>query len=226
MNIAHQGGIFFRRTIQWIGYYCLTLWCLLFSAPLLAAEIPWSNTPYSHFSNNEPLPSVLQSLMSSQNIPVHVSDQIEQTVSLRYTQVAAKEIFKDLVATHHLNWYFDGQMLYVYTANETHTATLQLKHLSVRDFAATAKRLGLVDPRFPWTTSSREQLIYFVGPQRYVDQIFELARAVDRPGKHPTAPVAYRWKDTKGQIHLSSFPPQETTVEFATIDLETFYTEK
>lgn len=192
----------------------------------ISAEIDWRPGTYSHFSNNESLGSVIESLLATQGIPVRVSDKITQKVSLRQVDVQPRDMFYNLVKTYQLNWFYDGQLLFVYHGDDVLTATLKLNHLSIPEFMMSARKLNLLDSRFPWTTSNKEQLIYFSGPEEYIDKVFELARAIDNTEKSRSTGVAYRWKDKSGRINLSSFPPEDTGTEFATIDLNSFYSDR
>lgn len=179
-----------------------------------AAELIWPTTPYSHFSNQEPLRDVLQSLAANQGIPIVVSKKIQDTVSITFEKLEPTVIFQRLIDAYNLTWYYDGHVLYVYRLDEMQTKTIKLNHLSVRSFKKSLQQLEILDERFSFRSIDRQGLIYLSGPSRLIELTLEMAELLDTEvqQKTPTDPVrrntrVYKWKDKKGITHFSSAPP-------------------
>lgn len=185
---------------------------ILFSLLMLnaqAAELQWPATSYSHFSNQEPLGDVLQSLSSSQNIPVVVSKKIQDVISISFAELKPAVIFQRLVNAYNLTWYYDGHVLYVYRLDEMETKTIKLKSLSVASFKKSLRKLDILDERFSFRSIDRQGLIYLSGPKRYLELTAEMATHLDNDDTQPTmAAKVYKWKDKQGITHFSSAPPK------------------
>lgn len=181
-----------------------------------AAELSWPTTPYSHFSNQESLRDVLQSLAANQAIPIVVSEKIHDTVSVAFEEVQPALIFQQLVDAYNLTWYYDGHVLYVYGLDEMQTKTIKLKHLSVRSFKKSLRQLGILDERFSFRSIDHQGLIYLSGPTRLIELTLEMAELLDTEAPQATPADKggrntriYEWKDSKGITHFSSAPPRK-----------------
>jgi type II secretory pathway component GspD/PulD (secretin) len=174
-----------------------------------AAELQWPTTPYSHYSNQEPLSNVLESLSSSQGIPVVVSTKIQDVISISFAELEPAIIFKRLVDAYNLTWYYDGHVLYVYRLDEMQTKTIKLKSLSVKSFKKSLRELDILDERFSFRSIDHQGLIYLSGPKRFLELTAEMANHLDHNDGQPnmTAKV-YKWKDKQGITHFSSAPPK------------------
>ncbi len=186
---------------------------MIINNPVYALQVPWNAVPYSHFSDNEALSEVISALMTSQDVPVVVSQKIKSEVNLDFRYMQPKEFFNHLMSAYHLTWYYDGQMLYVYSMGEIHTGTVRLKHISVSDFSAELEKLGILDSRFSWRKAKNDQLVYFSGPERFISMVLEMSAVLDikvhKPRKRVIAqkPTVYRWKDKDGIIRFSTKRP-------------------
>lgn len=200
----------FRENILRSKWYCLSCVMLgmLWIGSAQSAVIPWKTKVYSHYSNNEELSDVVRSLMSSQSIPVVISDKVEEVVKVHFERHKPQAVLERLSDMYGLTWYYDGHVLFVYSAEEVITATLRLKNVSASEFTYSMKELGVFDSKFKWRMSERDGVIYFSGPERFVDLVMEMARVVDNTGKKPPSQFVYTWRDNEGQKHFSTNPPQ------------------
>lgn len=170
------------------------------------AELSWSPTVYSHYSNQEPLRDVLESLASSQSLPVVVSDNVQDVISVSFTEMLAGDIFERLISAYKLTWYFDGNAIYVYRIDEVQSSVIKLKSISPIQFQESLTRLGIFDPRFQWNVEEEYGLVYFSGPPRFVVLVNEMAKRLDI-GKPVNQNTVYTWVDQYGTTHYSSEPP-------------------
>lgn len=172
-----------------------------------AAELRWPDTIYSHYSNQEPLRDVLESMASSQAIPVVVSDKVQDVISVSFTELSPGEIFSRLMSAYKLTWYYDGNTLYVYRIDETQSAVIKLRSLTPLQFQTSLERLDMFDNRFRWNADQDQKLIYFSGPPRFVSLVNEMAKQLDTArARNPN--TVYTWVDRQGITHYSSAPPQ------------------
>lgn len=185
----------------------LTLVLTVAMSTSMAASIPWKTKSYSHFSDNEELSNVITSLMSSQSIPVVISEKVDELVKVHFEKYKPQKVLERLSDMYGLTWYYDGHVLFVYSAEEVVTATLRLKNVSASEFTLSLRELGVFDPKFKWRMSERDGVIYFSGPERFVNLVMEMAKVVDSSTKKPASQLVYTWRDQSGQINYSTDPP-------------------
>lgn len=180
------------------------LFSILLSSHLSAAQLPWSNKVYSHFSDQEPLESLLETLAASQNTQIVVSNKIEDVVSVHFKEKTAKVIFQELVKAHGLIWYYDGGVLYISKKSEIQAGSINLKYHTTKEFAQSLRQLGILDDHFYWVESAHDNTVYFKGPERFVSTVLKMSNVLD---KKPARPRIYKWIDKKGVPTFSSKMP-------------------
>ncbi len=178
---------------------------MLLSSHLSAAQLPWSNKIYSHFSDQEPLSTLLETLAASQNTQVTISKKIDDVVSVHFKKKTAKNIFKELVKAHGLIWYYDGGVLYISKRDETQTGSVNLKYHTTKEFAQSLRQLGILDDHFYWVESEHDNTVYFKGPERFVSTVLKMSKILD---KKPTKSRIYKWIDKNGVPNFSSKMPE------------------
>lgn len=177
---------------------------VIFSTSLSAAPLPWSNKVYSHFSDQEPLSSLLETLAASQNTQITVSKRIEDVVSVHFKKKTSKAIFDELVKAHGLIWYYDGGVLYISKKEEIQTGSINLKFQTTKEFAQSLRQLGVLDDHFYWVESERDNTVYFKGPERFVSSVLKMSKVLD---KKPAKARIYKWVDKNGVPSFSSKMP-------------------
>ncbi|MFM2319748.1 MAG: hypothetical protein RLZZ215_2369 [Pseudomonadota bacterium] len=189
----------------------LVVCLLLLTKAAWAAPLTWSQQAYSHFSDQEPLVDLLQTLASTQKVPVVLSPQIKDVVSLHYKQQLPELIFNNLVKTYGLIWFFDGEMLYVYKENEAQRGSVSLEKMTPQAFTTAMKRLNVLDSQYHWEVSEVDNMIYFTGPERFVSSVLDMAKMMDT--QKLERPQVYKWIDAKGQVNYSNERPKSTNAE-------------
>jgi len=180
------------------------LFSILFSIDLSAAQLPWNDKVYSHFSDQESLESLLETLAASQNTQISVSKKIDDVISLHFKEKTAKAIFEELVKAHGLIWYYDGGVLYISKKDETQTGSISLKYHTTKEFAQSLRQLGILDDHFYWMESAHDNTVYFKGPERFVSTVLKMSKVLD---KKPAKPRIYKWIDKNGVPTFSSSMP-------------------
>lgn len=180
------------------------------SLSLQAAPLPWAESEYAHYSNQEPIRDLLSALSASQKTPIVISKKVDSVVSAYFKTNSAKQIFDDIVKTYNLSWYYDGDTLYVYTKDEVETGSVALKYISPKDFTRSMKRLGILDDHFYWVASDVDKMIYFKGPERFVSSVLEMSKVLDKKtAKREITGEIYKWVDKRGVVNFGSKLPKE-----------------
>ncbi len=178
---------------------------LLMTSVVQAAQLDWSTKKYSHFSDQEPLSAMLQTLAATENTPIIVSPKVNEVVSMHYKLRPAREIFDDLVKTHGLIWFFDGETLFVYKEEEAQRGSVSLEKMSPREFTTALERLNVLDDQYHWEVSEIDNVIYFVGPERFVSSVLDMAKMLD--GQTSKRTQVFKWVDANGQVNYSNERP-------------------
>jgi type III secretion protein C len=171
---------------------------------VLAVQLPWSDKVYSHFSDQEPLESLLETLAASQNTQITVSKRVDDVVSVYFKKKTAKVIFEALVKAHGLIWYYDGGVLYISKKDEMQTGSVNLKYHTTKEFAQSLRQLGVLDDHFYWMESQHDNTVYFKGPEQFVSTVLKMSKVLD---KKPARPRIYKWIDKNGVPNFSSKMP-------------------
>lgn len=188
-----------------------------------AAPPSWSATPFSYYAVNDDIAEVLRGFAASQGIPVVVSDKIAGKINARFNQLPPEEFLQQLVTAYGLVWYYDGQVLYVYRADEMRSRIVKLNFYPVARFQKTLQQLGILDDRFTFKPVADEGIVFVSGPQPFLDRIEEMGKTLDAsfPVKATAqADAVYRWTDETGRVNYSSEPPPETARAIKTLAIE------
>ncbi|UOG93541.1 MAG: hypothetical protein L3K52_07385 [Candidatus Thiothrix sulfatifontis] len=178
---------------------------LLAGSTAVAAPVPWKSDNYSHFSDQEPLPELLKTLASLQDLPIVVSPKVKDVVSLHLQNRKPQEIFNELVKNYGLIWYYDKEALFVYKEEEVQSASVSMKKMSPQEFTNALKRLEVLEERFQWQVSEVDNIIYLTGPERFVSAVLDMAKVMDT--QDLARRQVYRWKDKAGVMNYSSEDP-------------------
>ncbi|MGD8834992.1 MAG: SH3 domain-containing protein [Desulfobacteraceae bacterium] len=156
-----------------IGCLCLSPW------PAKAAEIKWPKKKYNHISEEQPVDEFLRNFFSNMNMSVSISPKLaEHRVSGKF-EATTEKVFEQIAGAFSLIWYYDGQVVYIYPANEAKSKLLELRRLSVRNIEQKLDRMNIIDQRFPPKYHYNDKMIYVSGPEYYVSLIEETVRILE-----------------------------------------------
>ncbi|MGU9854992.1 secretin N-terminal domain-containing protein [Pseudomonas sp. LF245] len=97
---------------------------------------------------------------------------------------APQQVLEVLAMQEGLIWHRDGQVLYLYQADEVRNSAVALRHISVDRLRSLMRHTGLDEPSYPLRKSG-ERMLSVTGPPSYVDQVLRLAQLMDRPPVPP-----------------------------------------
>jgi type II secretory pathway component GspD/PulD (secretin) len=150
-----------------------------------AAEIKWPQKKYNHISEEQPVDEFLRNLFSSIGMSVSISSQLaEHRVSGKFNSTTEK-VFQQIAGAFSLIWYYDGQVVYIYPANEAKSKLLELRTLSVSRIERKLDRMRIIDRRFPPKYHYNDKMIYISGPEYYVSLIEKTIRILEEKAQGP-----------------------------------------
>jgi type III secretion protein C len=150
-----------------------------------AENIQWRDGVFDLQAVNEPLNVFLTRLLTLQGISTTMSPAVSTgRVNGRF-KGKASGVFRELVDTYGLAWFYDGTTLEICSLSEVETRLLEVDPGDVARLERNLRQFRLSDPRFPLRISTADGQIMVSGPPRFVDMVVSVA---DKVSQSPTKP--------------------------------------
>jgi type III secretion protein C len=156
------------------------------------STLPWPDKPYPYVILDQDIRDVLAAFGSNLDIPVKVSDKVAGRVRGRLPELTPQQLLDHLAASYGLQWYYDGQVLYVTTVDEAASEMLPLGPIRFEELQASLASLRLDDPRFPLRPLASANVALINGPPRYVALVKETMQALQQAYQFQTTIVRGR----------------------------------
>jgi type III secretion protein C len=151
----------------------------------VAENIQWREGVFDLQAVNEPLNVFLTRLLTLQGISTTISPAVSTgRVNGRF-KGKASAVFRELVDTYGLAWFYDGTTLEICSLSEVETRLLEVDPSDVARLERNLRQFRLSDPRFPLRISTADGQIMVSGPPRFVDMVVSVA---DKVSQSPTKP--------------------------------------
>lgn len=148
------------------------IWLLMLGSSSVFGE------PYQ--ARDESLHTFFTALSLPLGLPIVVSQAAaRKRISGAFDFDSAQPLLESVARQHGLIWYSDGQVLYLYDADEAKSSVVTLRHISVDILRGFMRRSGLDEARYPLRASGA-RVFYVSGPPNYVDHVLRLAQLMDR----------------------------------------------
>ena len=154
--------------------------------------LPWPDKPYPYVVLDQDVRDVLAAFGSNLDVPVKVSDKVSGRVRGRLPELTPQKLLDHLAASFGLQWYYDGQVLYVTTVEEAVSEMLPLGPIRFEELQASLASLKLDDPRFPPRPLASANVALVSGPPRYVALVKETMQALQQAYQFQTTIVRGR----------------------------------
>ncbi len=126
-------------------------------------ELPWG-PPISTTVNGQEVAEFLRDFCGAQDISVSVSEGVKGVVNASFENRAPAEIFDSITKAYGLVPYYDGSILYVYTAAEMTSTVIALEKLETTDFRQLLTELRILDPNHTFRELAAQKIVYVSGP--------------------------------------------------------------
>jgi type III secretion protein C len=172
---------FFGLPMQGGFFFSLLAGVFLFSAAAFGQNARIFNKPYSHFSQQEPLPAVLEDFARAQGFSAVIAGSLDGKLSGRFEEVAPRAFLESLERAFDVRWYLLDDTLYFYPGKESRRALIAAPNLGDEKLSAQIMALGLVSPQLPLENPRTDNgLLAVRGPPVYVAQIQAAAQALEK----------------------------------------------
>ncbi|HEY0179244.1 MAG TPA: secretin N-terminal domain-containing protein, partial [Dokdonella sp.] len=158
-----------------------------------AAPIPFKRGEVDYAPQNQPLADFLQEFFADQGLAVVISPQLRArggTISGTRSG-SPQKVFNSVVGSNDLISYYDGASVYVYLAQERMTRYTNLQPAHVEDFVAAFQKMRLGDDGNTFSATSGNGLVMITGTPRFVEQVLQLADAVN--GQIPNTTTVFKY---------------------------------
>jgi len=171
-------------TIKQSALLCLCLALLAPANTVFAAETqtPIQSARASGFvANKDSLQVLFNALSSKLGKPVILSQKVmRKQVSGEFDLDSPWGALTRLADQLGLIWYFDGQAVYVYDANELKNSVVSLRNIELKELTDFLSKNGLYDKRYPIRGNLGTGTFYVAGPPVYVDIVLNSAAYMDQ----------------------------------------------
>jgi type III secretion protein C len=156
-----------------------------FTNAAVAENIQWREGVFDLQAVNEPLNVFLTRLLTLQGIATTISSNVSTgRVNGRF-KGKASAVFREVVDTYGLTWFYDGTTLEICSLSEVETRLLEVDPGDVARLERNLRQFRLSDARFPLRISTADGQIMVSGPPRFVDMVVSVA---DKVSQSPTKP--------------------------------------
>ncbi len=140
----------------------------------VAKNSPFDGQTYPFITVDQDINDALRSLASHVGVNIHISESVVGRVRGKLPVMSERDYFDFLSKTFGLVDYYDGTVLYVYSADELKNQMVPLKGASPEMVERALRDLDILDDRYPLRATEFGSVIFVAGPERYMQLIQEV----------------------------------------------------
>ncbi len=143
-----------------------------------ASEIHWRTDNFSYVAQNKPLKELIREFAAEQGLNVVIAPELEGTVNGKFN-LSPQSMLELLATSFGVEWYYDGNVLYVSPAGELTSEVLQLGATTPGQLDAALTRLNIVERRYPISYDRVHNTARVAGPKRFVELVKQTIEALN-----------------------------------------------
>ena len=165
--------------------------CCVATGPTASAADPVDglDVPVTIKAREQPVDRFIRELFGQMGVPVRVDEGVRGAVNGDFDKSAA-EVLEDLRKAFQLTYYYDGAVLHVYPAGSLSRDIMYLPGPVAGEVARNARALKLTDDENRLEEAGMG--LVATGTERFLEQVRELADAVEGRAASAVAPEAFR----------------------------------
>lgn len=136
--------------------------------PSSAADFAWPSSPYLYSVVDQDLKVVLNELGRNVGLRMQISDKVAGRVRGNIPHETSKEFFVNICKSYGLEWYFDGFIMHVSSADENGTGIIDTRGFRVSDVKDMLRSSRIYDERFPVEGATGARNLTVSGPPSYI----------------------------------------------------------
>jgi len=164
----------------------LVFLCFFLFAMHANADDKWMYKQATHVAMGESVESFFSDLGASADVLIRMSEDVlnqRELVTVTYTDKKIIDIVNDITNAYGLIWYYDGQTLYIYSADELVEKKVELYKQSFSELVSSLKAYGFYDGRYVLRSNAKGNVAYFSAPPRYAQIIEQVAEDVNNSAR-------------------------------------------
>ena len=186
------------------GHFRKALYVIAFMLMIIPAYSFAFNKPYSHYSSQEDISSVLADFARQQGYSVNVSPSLTGKVNGRFENIDPDLFIDGMKTAFGVCYYIKGKNIYFYSDSELTQSVVKPSALSAQELLNEVRAAGLISANLPVRINSNGMLSVS-GPQSYVDTIVDAIRQFDVATEEHVVMKVIRLKHAKAEdIEVSS----------------------
>lgn len=189
-----------------LGVVLLGLW----TPPVHAGRVPWTDAPYSHFADKKPLAQVLAEFASSFSLGLDIAPGVEGSVNGRFTAANPTEFITRLAGVYGFSWYTHAGVLHISRASDLKSRSIVAPSGHLAGLRQALTDLGLLEPRFGWGELPQQGVVLVSGPPSYVDLLAATVRDLPAAGGAQQVAV-FRLRHASAQDRTILYRDREIT---------------
>lgn len=185
-----------RATRPMIGLLAIPIcfaFILLSNVGVHAAVPDWPDKTYRYVVVEQELRELLREFGQNVGLPVRISETVSGEVNGRLPELPPEQFLDRVAERYGLVWYYDGFVLHISAAEESSGTMLPLGRVTPQRVQRELASLGIRDERFPMRFSDEANVLFTVGPPRYVDLVQQMINALNQ--SEPQSVNVYRGFD-------------------------------
>ena len=182
-----------------------------------AGTPPWADAPYSYYTHDNKLDTVLKDFASSFSLALNVGKGVEGTVNGRFNTKNPTEFINKLGSVYGFNWFTHAGTLFISRADDQRTGVIPAATNSTGQLREALNNLGILDTRFGWGELPEQGVAMVSGPPAYVELIERTVKSLPAAAGGQQVAV-FRLKHASVDDRVISFRDKEiVTPGLATI---------
>lgn len=159
---------------------------------LQSATVPWKQKRTFQFGKDIEVQELLKSFSSLQGINLKVSDKVTGTVNGSFQDISPEEFLNNIAEAYNLSWFYDGNILWVNSADESVSEFLKIHNLATDRFLDTFDMLGIVAPSSSIRILDQGAIVFISGPPKFVEMAKSIAESLTEKTEVEQLTVLYK----------------------------------
>ncbi len=181
--MTHSYVTYRYKLIQALCITVLLFFCCALT-PLLPAShaqnaVHSFSTPYTHYSDREPLTTLLADFTRTQGLNASFSSGVDGVVNGRFTKMKPAQFLAGMRSAFGVTYYRLGNTLYFYHENEVNRTFITPHAMSAQRLFTLLHDANILAPQLPAELMPNNAMIVVSGPDGYLEQIMRAVNAFE-----------------------------------------------
>jgi type III secretion protein C len=157
----------------------LTSICLVaIAGSAFAGEVPWTDSSYYHFAQNQSLEDLIRDFTAIQGVDVVINSPLSGTVNGIFEGIPPVEFWDNLSKAYNLSWFYDGSILYVYPGSSISTQVIAMTPHEGSSLKAVVGEMDFASSSCSLRYMPATKMMVMSGPPRFLEVVHGLLDSI------------------------------------------------